>query len=356
MLVAFVAQTSVAQEGKLPPTEEDMKTIEVAIHSKDFEKLKEYASYNIPKVDSTLAIGMKDTQELRKCIYMHNMKWPLEYLDLGKEMAIGYFPDKLYRSAFYIPTDGAMRYKMLEYTYERCDSAAIGGDKGSLDFWRYIQGLDQRSPMAAFSMLVMAQTFGQSGLAYGDSLVAGMKDITAIYLNTWGGEQAVENFNKWLGDFLTISADGSVSLKFNPAKSATHDEACDNTCEQVVALYEKLARLIHQSALNERVDIVVEQMPEFPGGDQVLMKFLSANVKYPTQAAENNIQGRVVVGFLVERDGSITNVQVLRSAHPLLDAEAVRVVKSMPKWKPGKQNGDPVRVLYQVPVAFRLGR
>lgn len=356
MLVAFVAQTSVAHEEKRPLTEKDMKTIEVAILSNDFEKLKEYASYNIPKVDSTLAIGMKDTWKLRKCIAMHNMKWPLEYLDLGTEMAIGYFSDKLYKSAFYIPTDGEMRYKMLEYTYERCDSAAIGGDKGSLDFWRYIQGLDQRSPMAAFSMLVMAQTFGQSGLAYGDSLVAGMKDITAIYLNTWGGEQAVENFNKWLGDFLTISADGSVSLKFNPAKSSAHDEAYGKSWEQVVALYEKLARLIHQSALNERVDIVVEQMPKFPGGDQALMKFLSANIEYPTQAAEKGIQGRVVVGFIVERDGSITDVKVLKGAHPLLDAEAVRVVNSMPKWEPGMQNGEPVRVSYQVPLGFHLGK
>lgn len=352
MLVSFVAQTSVAQEEKRPLTEKDWETIEVAILSNNFEKLEEYASYNIPKVDSTLAIGMKDKWNLRKCIAMHNMKWPLEYLDLGTEMAIGYFPDKLYKSAFYIPTDGEMRYKMLEYTYERCDSAAIGGEKGSLDFWRYIQGLDQRSPMAAFSMLVMAQTFGQSGLAYGDSLVAGMKDITAIYLNTWGGEQAVENFNKWLGDFLTISADGSVSLKLNITAKSIHDEAYGKSWEQVVALYEKLARLIHQSALNERIN----KMPKFPDGDQALMRFLSTNMEYPMQAAEKGIQGRVVVGFNVERDGSITDVKVLKGAHPLLDAEAVRVVCSMPKWEPGKQNNIPVRMLYQVPLSFRLGK
>lgn len=103
-----------------------------------------------------------------------------------------------------------------------------------------------------------------------------------------------------------------------------------------------------------KIFTVVEQMPMFPGGDRALMGYLRDNIHYPTVAAENGVQGRVVVGFVVERDGSITDVNILRGVDPSLDREAMRVVKSMPKWTPGKQNGSAVRVKYQVPVSFRL--
>lgn len=103
-----------------------------------------------------------------------------------------------------------------------------------------------------------------------------------------------------------------------------------------------------------KIFTVVEQMPMFPGGDAALMGYLRDNIKYPTVAAENGVQGRVVVGFVVERDGSITDVNILRGVDPSLDREAMRVVKSMPRWTPGKQNGSAVRVKYQVPVSFRL--
>ena len=99
---------------------------------------------------------------------------------------------------------------------------------------------------------------------------------------------------------------------------------------------------------------IVEQMPSFPGGPAALMKFLHDNIKYPVVAQENGVQGRVVVAFVVERDGSITDVHIARGVDPSLDKEAVRVVKSMPKWTPGKQNGSAVRVKFNVPVAFRL--
>jgi protein TonB len=99
---------------------------------------------------------------------------------------------------------------------------------------------------------------------------------------------------------------------------------------------------------------VVEQMPSFPGGDAALMKFLSDHIKYPVVAEENGIQGRVIATFVVERDGSITDVKVIKSVDPSLDKEAIRVLKSMPKWIPGKQNGSAVRVKYTVPVTFRL--
>ena len=103
-----------------------------------------------------------------------------------------------------------------------------------------------------------------------------------------------------------------------------------------------------------KIFTVVEQMPMYPGGDAALMGYLRDNIKYPTVAAENGVQGRVVVGFVVERDGSITDVNILRGVDPSLDREAMRVVKNMPKWTPGKQNGSAVRVKYQVPVSFRL--
>jgi len=99
---------------------------------------------------------------------------------------------------------------------------------------------------------------------------------------------------------------------------------------------------------------VVEQMPEFPGGQAALLKWIGDNIKYPAIAEENGIQGRVVCTFVVERDGSVTDVQVARSIDPSLDKEAIRVLKSMPKWIPGKQNGSAVRVKYTVPVTFRL--
>ena len=99
---------------------------------------------------------------------------------------------------------------------------------------------------------------------------------------------------------------------------------------------------------------VVEQMPQFPGGPNALFEYLSKNIKYPVVAEENGIQGRVIVTFVVERDGSITDVKVAKSVDPSLDKEAMRVVKSMPHWIPGKQNGSAVRVKYTVPVTFRL--
>ena len=105
----------------------------------------------------------------------------------------------------------------------------------------------------------------------------------------------------------------------------------------------------------EVIFVVVESMPEVPGGQQALFKYLAENVKYPVIAQENGIQGRVICQFVVNKDGSIVDVQAVRSSgEPSLDKEAIRVIKSMPKWKPGKQRGKPVRVKYTVPVNFRL--
>ncbi|MBR6116652.1 MAG: energy transducer TonB [Paludibacteraceae bacterium] len=100
---------------------------------------------------------------------------------------------------------------------------------------------------------------------------------------------------------------------------------------------------------------VVETMPSFPGGDAALMKFISDNVRYPAIAQENGIQGRAICQFTVEKDGSISDIQIVRSAgDETLDKEAKRVIKSMPKWSPGKQRGKAVRVSYTIPINFRL--
>lgn len=99
---------------------------------------------------------------------------------------------------------------------------------------------------------------------------------------------------------------------------------------------------------------VVEQMPEFPGGMEALLAYLGKNIKYPASAQENNIQGRAVIEFVVNKDGSIVDPKVVKSLDPACDKEALRVIKAMPKWNPGKQRGKPVRVKYTVPVTFRL--
>ncbi|MBX2973287.1 MAG: energy transducer TonB [Flavobacteriales bacterium] len=101
---------------------------------------------------------------------------------------------------------------------------------------------------------------------------------------------------------------------------------------------------------------VVEQMPEFSGGRDSLFAYIAKSVKYPEAAAEEGIQGRVFLRFIVERDGSTSDVQVLRGVHPMLDREAVRMVKAMPAWKPAKQRGQPVRVQYSLPVNFVLSK
>ena len=104
----------------------------------------------------------------------------------------------------------------------------------------------------------------------------------------------------------------------------------------------------------EEVFLSVEENPEFPGGPAKLLEYVQKNLKYPMMARESDIQGRVFVGFVVEKDGSISNVRVLRGIGGGCDEEAVRVVQSLPKFKPGKQRGNPVRVQYTLPIVFKL--
>lgn len=104
----------------------------------------------------------------------------------------------------------------------------------------------------------------------------------------------------------------------------------------------------------EKVYDVVEEMPEYPGGTAEMMKFLRENIKYPTQAEKRKEQGTVIVQFVVEKDGSLTDFALVKRASPTLDDAAVEVVKKMPKWKPGKTNGKNVRVKFSIPITYRL--
>ena len=112
--------------------------------------------------------------------------------------------------------------------------------------------------------------------------------------------------------------------------------------------------VVEEPEQEEQIFQVVEERPQFPGGDAELMKYLQKNIKYPTICQEQGIQGRVIVQFVVNTDGSIVDPQVIKPVNPHLDKEALRVISTMPKWSPGKQRGKAVRVRFTVPVTFRL--
>jgi protein TonB len=116
-----------------------------------------------------------------------------------------------------------------------------------------------------------------------------------------------------------------------------------------------LKQVVTQAPVEEeKVFDMVEQMPTFPGGQAELLSFIGKNLKYPTIAQENGTQGRVICQFIVGKDGTVRDVQVVKSLDPYCDKEAIRVIRSMPRWIPGKQNGKPVTVKYTVPITFRL--
>ncbi|MBR5440307.1 MAG: TonB family protein [Prevotella sp.] len=122
----------------------------------------------------------------------------------------------------------------------------------------------------------------------------------------------------------------------------------------VIMITTKEAKASEKALATDSVLMIPEEMPKFPGGDKALIEFLQKNVKYPVEAQKKGVEGRVVVNFVVEKDGSLSEIKTVRSVDPLLDEEAVRVVSAMPKWEPGKQKGKPVRVKYNVPISFKL--
>ena len=130
-------------------------------------------------------------------------------------------------------------------------------------------------------------------------------------------------------------------------------QASDDTQAAVEVKYTPV-EVEEEEVDEQQIFQVVEENPEFPGGMKECMKFLSNNIKYPQISQENGVQGRVIIQFVVNADGSIVDPVVVRGVDPYLDKEALRVIKLMPKWKPGKQRGKAVRVRYTQPVLFRL--
>jgi periplasmic protein TonB len=134
----------------------------------------------------------------------------------------------------------------------------------------------------------------------------------------------------------------------------TADQAQVEVKNEEVSVVEEVQEEVKEEEAPTEVFVVVEEMPAFPGGDKALMEFIYANIQYPEIAKENNIQGRVILRFCVTYKGGVDQVQVIRGVDKSLDDEAVRVIKMLPAWKPGKQGGKPVNVWYSVPVTFQL--
>ena len=149
---------------------------------------------------------------------------------------------------------------------------------------------------------------------------------------------------------LTVVED-DVEIEEVEMQSSEDD---DNVTVEVFDITNTDAPSEEEEADANQIFTVVEQQPQFPGGEAALNAFIKKNLKYPAFAAENGIQGRVTLSFTVEKDGSIANIEVMRSPADELSKEAIRVVSSMPKWTPGKQRGKPVRVKFVLPVTFRL--
>lgn len=198
-----------------------------------------------------------------------------------------------------------------------CDSPRFfRGESGMLKYFRdnnyYIVSKEEAADTALISMII-----NEDGTHIQPKIVTSTKDLSGNRLL-----ELCEKMPKWMPayqDGKPITKEAFFTIRF---PSAVYD--------------------------------IVEQMPSYPGGMGALMQFLSSNVKYPVEAEENGIMGRVICTFVVERDGSITDVKVAKSVHPLLDREAVRVISRMPNWNPGMLLGEPVRVKYTLPVIFRL--
>ena len=174
---------------------------------------------------------------------------------------------------------------------------------------------------------------------------ANPKSVAAVVTTGVQQDHAVQSVMQSL-EPANIEADATpeaVEVEAEPEEAPAFDEA--NTEEQVTEEPVPQSKKVYES---------VEQMPEFPGGMEGLMRYLQQNVQYPPIAVQNNVQGRVVVQFIIDETGQVGDVEVVRSVSEEVDAEAVRVIKSMPKFEPGRQNGEPVAVWYTLPIAFKM--
>jgi len=145
----------------------------------------------------------------------------------------------------------------------------------------------------------------------------------------------------------------SVKVEDQSKLMISDDQVSTTVNKEVVEVVEQKQEEVQEKE-EQQVFVVVEEMPEFPGGELALRTFIGKAIVYPTVAQENGIQGKVFVTFVVNKDGSVSNAKIARGVDASLDAEALRVVSTLPKWKPGKQRGVPVRVSYTVPISFKL--
>lgn len=137
-----------------------------------------------------------------------------------------------------------------------------------------------------------------------------------------------------------------------PPENLEEQKPTEETAEE--AEEEEEATPINQSEGDEEALRIVEQLPEFPGGMVEFMKWLTSNLKYPSNALKNNIQGDVMVSFIVNKDGSISDIKLKKAVNPYLDSEALRVMRLMPKWKPGRDKGKPCRSMVAIPIVFEI--
>lgn len=145
-----------------------------------------------------------------------------------------------------------------------------------------------------------------------------------------------------------------IDIRENKEDIQTKDFNSEDDKNKKVVIQAPIAAPVEDPEEN-RIHVVVERMPEFPGGEAAMNQFINRTIRYPVIAQENGIQGRVVVQFVVNTDGKIVDVEVVRGVEESLDKEAIRVVKAMPPWNPGRQGGKNVRVKYTLPIRFRIG-
>jgi protein TonB len=148
-----------------------------------------------------------------------------------------------------------------------------------------------------------------------------------------------------------VTDDTTEITKFIPTTDELINSVTDGNVDDTVKFIEPADPVLPP---DNTPRIIVEEMPEFPGGNSELLKFIGENLNYPADAQDNNVQGRVTLKFVVNRDGSVDRIEIIRGVDPSLDNEAIRVIKSLPRFKPGKQDGVPVPVWFSIPVVFQL--
>jgi protein TonB len=242
----------------------------------------------------------------------------------------------------------------------------------SAGMWAQTPQQEARKNYNEGNRFFQAQQYDKAFVCYEKAAVAGHSgaqyNLGVLYME---GAGTTKDFGKALEWFEKAANQGEKDAQYNlvvmyqdgvgvekdPEKAKYWTDKF-NEKEQPKTAAKSSAPLLPQTILTENgeeVQETLERNPEFPGGEHGLMMFLRENVKYPVKAQENGTQGKPVVSFVVDKDGSVKEVKIAKSVHPLLDAEAIRVVKSMPKWNPAlSRDGQPVRVRFSMPITFRL--